>query len=413
MEKIRIAVTGIGVHSSLGNNRTTFWNHLAAGRSGAQPITTFDTTGFRSRIAAPDSDFDPHVFLSRKRARRMARFSQMASSAALQAAQDAGFTIGEWSRSDRVAVIVGTAAGDYEHLEREHAVLLERGPGTGNPLAVPLIIPNMSSANVGIDLGVTGVNLGIATACSSGAHAIALGMMLLRAGAADVVFAGGAEAAISPLTVNAYGTMGVLTTRNDEPERASRPFDADRDGFLIGEGAAVLVLEREPDARARGVETLGYLIGAGMSSDAHSIAIPEPNGAIAAATMEAAIRDAGLSAPDIGYINAHGTSTGANDRTETRAIHRALGSHAQSVAVSSTKSMTGHTLGAAGAIEAAATVLALRAGVLPPTINYETPDPECDLDYVPNEARQARVSAALSNSFGFGGQNCTLAIAAP
>lgn len=409
MKRERIVVTGIGLHTSLGNSRQEVWEGLAAGRSAAGPITTFDTTGFRSTIAAAAAAFDPSVHLGRKRTRRMARFSQMAASAAIQAVADAGFAPGEWADPARVAVVIGTAAGDYHHLESEHAALLEKGPGAGNPLAVPLIIPNMSSANVAIDIGATGPNIGTTTACSSGAHAIALALMLLHADLADVVIAGGAESAISPLTVNSYGTMGVLTSRNDEPLRASRPFDADRDGFLIGEGAGVLVLERERDARARNAHLLGCVAGAGMSADAHSIAIPEPAGSIAARTMVEAVRNAGLELADIGYINAHGTSTVANDRSETKAIRLAFGPQADSLAVSSTKSMIGHTLGAAGAVEAAATILALHEQILPPTINYETPDPECDLDYVPNLARPARVSAALSNSFGFGGQNCTLA----
>ncbi|MFO7848935.1 MAG: beta-ketoacyl-ACP synthase II, partial [Spirochaetia bacterium] len=308
--------------------------------------------------------------------------------------------------------VVGTAAGDYTHLESQHKNLLDKGPGYGHPLSVPLIIPNMSSANVGIDLNITGPNIGTATACASGAHALAIAALLIRSGSADVMLAGGAEAAISPLTVNAYGCMGVLTSRNEEPKKASRPFDAERDGFLIGEGSAVLVLESEAHARRRGADILAYLAGAGMTADAYSVAIPEPDGKSAAGAMEMAIKEAGLNSEDIGYINAHGTSTPANDKIETAAIKRAFGERAYTIPVSSTKSMVGHTLGAAGGVEAAATVLALKEGVLPATINYENQDPECDLDYIPNHPREKRVKAALSNSFGFGGQNCVLAFTA-
>ncbi|MFO8063699.1 MAG: beta-ketoacyl-ACP synthase II [Spirochaetota bacterium] len=403
----RIAVTGIGVYSPIGNNRKDFWTALVQGVSGAGPITGFDASGFKSTVAAEIKDFDPHQYLSKKRARRMSRFSQLASSAALQAAEDAGL---ETHNMDplRVGTVIGTAAGDYVNLEAQHKILLEKGPGNGHPLAVPMIIPNMSSANVAIDLGISGPNLGVATACSSGSHAIAMAALVLKSGEADVMFAGGSEAAITPLTVNAYGTMGVLTSRNEDPLHASRPFDADRDGFLIGEGAAVLVLEREEHARSRGAEIFAYLAGSGMTADAHSIAVPEPEGKGAGAALSMAMRSAGIPSEELGYINAHGTSTVANDKTETMAIKRALGDDAYRVPVSSSKSMIGHTLGAAGAVEAVATVLALKEGVLPPTINYETPDPDCDLDYVPNEAREVKITSAVSNSFGFGGQNSVL-----
>ena len=404
---MRIAITGIGIYTAIGNNREEFWDGLVAGRSGAGPITTFDTEGYKSRIAAEVKGFQAEEYLGRRRIRRTARFSQLASCAALQAVEDAGVETEAYAPY-RSGVVIGTAAGDYENLEEQYRTLLEKGPGHGNPLAVPVIIPNMSSANVAIDLGIEGPNLGVASACSSGGHALAIAALMLKAGNADIVFAGGSEAAISPLTVNAYGCMGVLTSRNEDPLGASRPFDAERDGFLIGEGSAVLVLEREADAKRRGARIYAFLSGAGMTADAHSIAIPEPEGAAAASAITIAIAEAGISPDRIGYVNAHGTSTGANDRTETAAIKRALGAHAYETAVSSTKSMIGHTLGAAGAIEAAATALSLHHGVLPPTINYRTPDPECDLDYIPNQPREERVKAAISNSFGFGGQNCVL-----
>jgi len=408
MEAMRIAVTGIGIYTSIGNNRTDFWKALTEGVSGAGMISFFDTTGYKSRVGAEIKDFHPEEHLSKKRIRRMSRFSQISSCAAIQAVEDAGIDLIAYDPF-RIGTVIGTAAGDYVNLEDQHKTLLEKGPGFGNPLAVPMIIPNMSSANIGIDLKIAGPNLGVATACSSGAHAIAMAALVLKSGGADIMLAGGAEAAITPITVNAYGCMGVLTSRNDDPRKASRPFDADRDGFLIGEGSAVLVLESEEHARRRGAEIFAYLTGAGMTADAYSIAIPEPEGKSAAAAMEMAMRESGLNKEDIGYINAHGTSTRANDRIETIAIKQAFGDLAYQVPVSSSKSMIGHTLGAAGAVEAAATVLTVKEGVLPPTINYTTPDPECDLDYIPNQARETRVKAALSNAFGFGGQNCVLA----
>ena len=403
----RIYVTGIGVYCAVGNDRREFWDALCSGVSGAAEIAAFDTTGHRCRVAAEVKSFEPQRHLSNKRIRRLARFSQLASCAALQAVADAGLDLESEDRA-RVGAVVGTAAGDYENLEAQYRTLIEKGPGFGNPLAVPKIIPNMSSANVGIDLGIHGPNLGMATACSSGAHAIAIAAALMRGGAADVMLAGGAESTITPLVVDAYACMGVLTSRNDDPATASRPFDAGRDGFVIGEGAALLVLETEAHARARGAEPLALYRGAGMTADAYSIAIPEPNGEWAARAIRVALQEARLDAADIGYINAHGTSTVANDRIETLAVKAALGRYAARVPISSNKSMIGHTLGAAGAVEAAATVLTVRNGIIPPTINYETADPDCDLDVVPNEARQQRVGAAISNSFGFGGQNCVL-----
>ncbi len=408
----RIAVTGIGVYSPIGNNRREFWNALSEGISGGGSIRAFEADGYKSRVAAEIKGFNPEEQLSKKRIRRMARFSQIATSAALQAVQDAGLNLNGMNPA-RIGCSIGTAAGDYANLEEQHENLLNKGPGYGHPLAVPLIIPNMSSANVGIELGITGPNLGVATACSSGAHAIAMASLILKNGSADVMLAGGAEAAITPLTVNAYGCMGVLTSRNSEPQRASRPFDAERDGFLIGEGAAVLVLESEEHARSRGAEILGYLAGAGMTADAYSIAIPEPEGKRAADAIDMAMREAELNTDEVGYINAHGTSTRANDKIETAAVKRAFGKDAYGIPISSNKSMIGHTLGAAGALEAAATVLSLRERVLPPTINYEHEDPECDLDYIPNDSRETAVKAALSNSFGFGGQNCVLAFYSP
>ena len=400
-------VTGMGVFTSVGCTRDDFWAALTSGQSGARRLQSFDPDGHLSQIACEIRSFDPEAFVSRKLARRMARVSQLATCAAIDAVRDSGLDL-EAEDPIRVGCVIGSAGGDWENIESQHARFLQRGPGSTNPLAIPKIIPNMPAANAAIALGVTGPNLGPTAACATGAYALAAALDLLRAGRADVVLAGGSESTITPMVVDGYGCMSVLSQRNDEPERASRPFDADRDGFVIGEGAGVLVLETPEHARRRGAEALALLTGAGMTCDAHCIALPEPDGKWAAAAMEGALADAQLNPADIGYVNAHGTSTKANDRIETIAIRRVFGD--SPVPVSSTKSMIGHTLGAAGAIEAAATVLAVHHGVLPPTINHDTPDPDCDLDVVPNEAREVSISAAMTNAFGFGGQNGVLVI---
>jgi 3-oxoacyl-[acyl-carrier-protein] synthase II len=405
---MRIAVTGIGIISSIGCTGEEFWKNLVAGVSGAGSITAFDASNFGSRIACEARGFVPEEHLDKKRMRSMARFSQMASAAALQAVKDAGLDLASYDPA-RVGCVIGAAAGDYEVLETQHAKLLEKGPGHGNPLAVPKIIPNMASSNAAIDLGARGPNIAVLSACATGAHSIGTAMDLLCLGHADVMIAGGAESTISPLVVDSYACMRVLSRRNDEPQKASRPFDRDRDGFVIGEGSGILVLETWEGAKKRGARIYAELLGYGSTCDAFSIAIPEPEGIWAARAMEIAVERSGLTPDKIGYINAHGTSTGANDRTETVAIKKAFGLKGyKNPPVSSNKSMIGHTLGAAGAIEAAATVLSVYHGVIPPTINQENPDPDCDLDYVPNEARRAPITAALSNSFGFGGHNCVL-----
>ncbi len=334
----------------------------------------------------------------------MARVSQLASCAALSAVQDAGLDL-SIENLDRVGCVIGSAAGDYNNLEQQYDRFKEKGPGFVNPLAIPKVIPNMPAANVGITLGISGPNMGVSTACATGAHAIGIAVMLIRQGLADIVLAGGAESTITPYVVDGYACMGVLSQRNDNPQQASRPFDSERDGFVIGEGAGVLVLESLSHAQKRNADILALVKGFGMTCDAYNIAIPEPDGTAAASAMVQAIRDARLNVEDIEHINAHGTSTKVNDKVETNAIHAAFGVHAKKVQVTSTKSMTGHTLGAAGAIEAAATVLTLHHGIIPPTINYHTKDPECNLNIVANEARELRISAAISNSFGFGGQN--------
>jgi 3-oxoacyl-[acyl-carrier-protein] synthase II len=392
MSNARIAVTGIGVISSIGCSREAFWKSLVAGTSGAGPITLFDAHAFGSRIACEARDFVAEDHLDRKRLRKMARFSQMASAAARMAVKDSGIVLDALDTS-RVGCVIGSAGGDYENIESQHATLQAKGPGHGNPFAIPKTIANIASSNAAIDLGVHGPNVAVISACATGAHSIA----------------GGAEAAISPLTVDSYDCMSVLSHCNEEPRKASRPFDLNRDGFVIAEGAAVLILETWEGAMARGAEIYAELKGYGMTCDAYSMAIPEPEGKWAAKAMEIALQRSRLGPECIGYINAHGTSTPANDKTETLAIKRVFASGVAGVPpVSSNKSMIGHALGAAGALEAAATVLSIHHGILPPTINLETPDPECDLDYIPSEARECRIDAAISNSFGFGGQNCVL-----
>ncbi len=403
-----VVVTGLGAVTPIGLDKNELWKNLVAGVSGAGRISAFDPEGFASTIACEVKGFDPTSVIERKRARRMARFSQLAVCASVEAIADAGIDVTAMDPA-RVGCVMGSAAGDYEVLAKQFATLRERGPGKGDPLSVPKIIPNMAAGNVAIQLGIHGPNLAALSACATGAHSIGLALQMLRLGQADVMVAGGTESTITPLVVDAYACMKVLSTRNDAPRRASRPFDRDRDGFVIGEGAAALIIEKREHAERRGARIYARLAGVGMTVDGLSVAIPDENGTWAAKAMELALRDASLDLDDVGYVNAHGTSTGANDKTETRAIHRVFRERAPRVPVSSNKSMIGHTLGAAGAIEAVATVMSIAEGVLPPTINQENPDPDCDLDYVPNQARETRIRAALTNSFGFGGQNAVLA----
>jgi len=406
-----IVVTGIGTITPIGLNRKEFWKNLTAGISGADYIRGFDTEGFRSKIACEVKDFTAADYMDRRSARKMTRFSQLAVCASLEAVKDSGVDLGSID-SLRAGCIMGSAAGDYEVLEKQFATLAERGPGRGNPLAVPKIIPNMAAGNVAIELGIHGPNMAVLSACATGAHSIGMAMQILQLGQADVMIAGGTESTISPLVVDAYGCMKVLTPSNDNPQAASRPFDLERDGFVIGEGSAALVLERREQAEKRGARIYAVLGGIGMTADASSIAAPDENGKWAGEAIKMAIRNAGLNPDDIGYVNAHGTSTQANDKTETRAIHTVFGNRGKSIPVSSNKSMIGHTLGAAGAIEAAATIMSIHTGILPPTINQENPDPDCELDTIPNQAREVKIRAAVTNSFGFGGQNACLAFRA-
>ncbi len=403
--RTRIVVTGIGVVTSIGSTRASFWEALINGVSGVSTIQSFDASPYDTRIASEVRDFDPLVSIERKVAKRMARNSQMAVVAATRAVEDAGLELASESPL-RVGCCVGTAAGDYNELESQHAGFLERGARAVSPFCVPKVIPNMPAANVAIALGVHGPNFAAISACATGAHSIGMAMMMLRAGQADVMLAGGVESTITPFVLSGYQSMGALSRHNDVPSAASRPFDRERDGFVMGEGAGVLVLETLEHARARGAEIIAELAGFGMTCDAFGIVQPVAGGEWAAAAMQMAMDDAGMSPSDVHYINAHGTSTAANDRAESQAILRTF---SEPPPVSSIKSMIGHTLGAAGAIEAAATALSVKHGVMPPTINYHTPDPECSLDVVPNVARETRVDGALSNSFGFGGQNGVLA----
>jgi len=406
MDKNRaVAVTGIGVFTSIGCNRADFWNSLIKGKSGIKRIQAFDPHGHISRIGSEVLTYKPEDYFDRKESRKMARVSQLASSAAIEAVRDSGLDLNNEDK-DRIGCVIGSAAGDYTHLEDQHIRFLKMGPGSVNPLTVPRVIPNMPVCNAAMVLGIHGPNLGVSAACTTGTHSIGIALGLLRGGMADVILAGGAESTMTPLVLDAYSNMGVLSTCNEKPEIASRPFDLNRDGFVMGEGACVLVLETLEHAEKRGAKPLALLSGFGMTSDAYGIAAPEPNGTWAALAMQLAVKDAELDLEDIGYINAHGTSTRVNDRTETLAIQKAFGY--RNIPVSSNKSMIGHTLGAAGAIEAAATVLSVHYGILPPTINFELKDPECDLDVIPNQARAVKIGAAISNSFGFGGQNGVL-----
>lgn len=403
----RVLVTGLGVISPLGTGVEPFWEALAGGVSGVGPITRFDAAGYSTRFAAEVKDFDPFKYIDKKEARRMDRFTQFALAAAGMALADSGLDLERTDR-DRVGVILGSGIGGIETLEEQHQVLLNRGPGRVSPFFIPMMIANMAAGQIAITYRLRGCNVTTTSACASSNNAVGDAFRLLQQGLADVMITGGSEAPITPLAIAGFCSMKALSTRNDAPQRASRPFDADRDGFVIGEGAGILILETEAHARARGARIYAEVAGYGTSCDAYHITAPDPEGEGAVLSMTRALGDAGLSPADIDYINAHGTSTTLGDRLETLAIKKVFGADAGRVAVSSTKSMTGHLLGAAGGIESLACVLSIYRDLVPPTINYERPDPECDLDYVPNRARQMTVRAALNNSFGFGGHNTTL-----
>ena len=402
----RVVVTGIGPVTPVGIGREAFWDHLLAGRSGIKEVTLFDTTDFPVKIAGEIQGFDPHEYLDRKEARRTDRASHFAVAAAKLAWEDAGRPQTEPSRT---AVVISTGIGGLSTMIAQLKVLLERGPDRVSPFLVPMMMPNAPAGHVAMEMGFTGPNTCITTACAASGHAVGEGYRYIGEGYADVALAGGTEAVITNLAMAGFAKMGALS-KNPDPAKACRPFDANRDGFILGEGACVLVLEELERAQARGATIYAEVAGYGASADAYHITAPEPGGGGAVLAMEAALSDADEAAEAVDYINAHGTSTPLNDAAETRAIKKVLGEHAHRVMVSSTKSMTGHLLGAAGGIEAAVTALAVHTGAVPPTMNYETPDPECDLDYVPNEARKAEVRLAISNSFGFGGQNAVVAL---
>jgi len=397
----------MGVLTPLGLDIDTTWEGMIAGRSGIDYITHFDADGFETRFAGEVKGFDATEYVGRKEARRMDRFSQLAVAASLQAVQGAGLEIGNGNR-ENVGVLVGSGIGGLITISEQVRVLAERGPDRVSPFTVPMMIADMASAQVSISLGARGPNFCPTSACSSGSDAVGTAYEIIKRGDAEAMLAGGSEAIITPIGVAGFNANRALSTRNDAPQQASRPFDAGRDGFVVGEGAAILVLEDLAVAQERGAPILAEITGYGASSDGVHITQPAEDGDGAARAMRMALRKAGLAPSDIGYINAHGTSTPLNDKVETMAIKTVFGEHAYRIPISSTKSMVGHLLGAAGAVEGVVCIKAIETGLIPPTINYTTPDPECDLDYVPNQVREARVSSALTNSFGFGGHNSVL-----
>jgi 3-oxoacyl-[acyl-carrier-protein] synthase II len=405
--KRRVVVTGVGLVSPLGHTVEETWAGLIAGRSGIDTITHFDAAEFPVRFAAEVKNFEPEKFIAKKEIKKMDTFIHYAIAAAQEAVDYSGLKVTP-ENSTRVGTYIGSGIGGFSIIEREHTKLMQGGPGKISPFFIPATIVNLATGNVSIRFGARGPNSATATACSSGAHAIGDSFRIVERGDADVMICGGAEGAITPMSVGGFAAMRALSTRNDSPKTASRPFDKNRDGFVIGEGAGILILEEYEYARRRGAPILAEIVGYGMSSDAFHITQPSEDGDGAVRVMQNTINDAGIGVEEVDYINAHGTSTPFNDRIETLAMKTVFGDHSGHLQVSSTKSMTGHLLGAAGGLEAGITVLAIQKGIIPPTINYETPDPDCDLDYVPNKARPREIRYALSNSFGFGGTNAAL-----
>jgi len=403
----RVVITGMGVLSPVGTGLETFWNAITSGVSGVGPITRFNPEGYTTRIAAEVNNFDPAAYIDKKEARRMDRFTQFAIAAAKMAVDDAGIDLQQINK-DMAGVILGSGVGGIETFEEQYKVLLNKGPSRVSPLFIPMMISNMAAASIAISYGLKGCNVTTTSACASSNNAVGDAFRLLQRGQAEVMICGGTESPITPMAVAGFCSMKAMTTRNEEPEKASRPFDAGRDGFIIGEGSAILIVETLEHAIKRGARIYAEMVGYGVSCDAYHIVAPEPEGKGAAASMSMALQDAGLEPAAVDYINAHGTSTPPGDKQETSAIKQVFGDSAYKIAISSTKSMTGHLLGAAGGLEAVISILTIRNSLIPPTINLENPDPDCDLDYVPNEARAARVDVALSNSFGFGGHNASL-----
>jgi 3-oxoacyl-[acyl-carrier-protein] synthase II len=408
VDRRRVVVTGVGALTPVGNTAEEFWSALVEGRSGIGAITRFDASGYPTRIAGEVRNFDPLKYVDKKEARRLDPYLHYAMACACMAVEDASLDTASVD-GERLGVLIGSGIGGITTLLEGERTRIEKGFDRVSPFVIPMLIINMAAGLVSMRFGAKGPNSSVVTACATGNHAIGDAYRIIERGEADVMIAGGAEAMIVPLTMAGFCAMKAMSTRNDEPEKASRPFDAGRDGFVCSEGGGILILEALDHARSRDIRIYGEIVGYGMSGDAHHMTAPDPDGDGAARAMRAALLDARIVPTEVGYINAHGTSTPYNDKFETQAIKRVFGEHAARLAVSSTKSMTGHLLGAAGGIEAIATLLAIHNGLLPPTINYETPDPECDLDYVPNHARKQEVEVALSNAFGFGGTNATLA----
>lgn len=407
----RVVITGLGCITPVGNDVASTWDALVSGRSGIGRITRFDPTVYETQIAGEVKDFDPLKYMDRKDVRRTDRFTQLGVGGAAQAVADA--KLDPATNGDRIGVAIATGVGGLETLIEQVLIMEKRGPSRLSPFLVPMLMANAASAQVSMQFGVRGPNLTHVSACASSAHALGESAEMIKRGMADAMVAGGAEAAVIPLAIGAFSSMHAMSRRNDDPQRASRPFDKDRDGFVLSEGSAAVVLEEREHALARGARIYAELIGYGATADAYHITSPSPEGEGNARAMRMALDEAGIAPAEIDYINAHGTSTQPNDREETAAIKQVFGEHARKLMVSSTKSMTGHLLGAAGALEAIACILAIQNGCVPPTINYTTPDPALDLDYVPNSARAARIRTALSNSMGFGGHNASLILTAP
>ncbi|MFH1016505.1 MAG: beta-ketoacyl-ACP synthase II [Chloroflexota bacterium] len=405
----RVVFTGMGMLTPLGQDTPTTWANLLAGKSGIDYIKLFDATPHETKFAGEVKGFDPLNYIPRKDAHRMDRFAQLAVAASHEAIKSSGLQISS-ANDDNIGVVIGSGIGGLTTLYEQTKILVEKGPGRVSPFLAPMMISDIAAAQVSISLGVKGPNFCTTSACSSGSDAIGAAFELIRHGDVDVMICGGTEAIVNPIGLSAFNALRALSTRNDAPQQASRPFDAQRDGFIISEGATVLILESLEHARSRGAKIMGEIIGYGATSDAFHVTQPLENGEGAAKAMEAAIKKAGIANTEIEYINAHGTSTPLNDRMETKAIKSVFGDYAKKVPISSTKSMLGHMIGAAGAVEAAICLLTIRDGIIPPTINYTYPDPDCDLDYVPNTARKAKVRTALSNSFGFGGHNSVLIV---
>lgn len=400
----------MGVISPLGNDIKAYWDALCAGKSGIGPLTTFDASAFDCRIAAEVKDFNPELYgISRKEVMRMEKFVRFAIAAAYQAVMESGLNLENMDK-DRAGVIIGSGIGSLRIIEEEHKTFLAKGPSRISPFLIPMLIVNEAAGHVAIRYGFKGPNICVTTACASGTHAIGEAFRVIERGDADVMITGGTESAVTPLGIGGFCALKALSLRNDEPQKASRPFERDRTGFVMGEGCGMVVIESLEHARKRGARIIAELTGFGMSCDAYHITAPDPDGYGAGLAMKWAMNDAGVNPADVDYINAHGTSTKLNDKVETEAIKKALLDHAKKVMISSTKSMTGHLLGAAGGVEFLVCCLACANDVIPPTINYDNPDPECDLDYVPNTARKTEVNVALSNSLGFGGHNATLAV---